>query len=441
MIIAIDGPSGTGKSTVAKGVAKKLGYTFFDTGAMYRSVAWMIRKEQIDPQDREKIKKQLPLFSYEIKSDAQGMRRYFACGTDVTEAIREPAISALASQIAAYEEVRALLVQIQRNFGTHRNAVFEGRDMGTVVFPKAELKIFLTARAEIRAQRRLNELFLKFPELASSLQFDQILQEITARDHTDSTRSISPLKQASDAVLIDTSDLSIEEVILKILTLANWKKQYPPMKIFYRIVYWITRTFFKLFFRLQIHGLEHFRPGAGIIASNHTSNYDPPVLSISCPEEVHFLAKESLFHVPLLGRLIRRLNSHPVSRSGSDASTFKQVIQLLQEGKKIILFPEGNRSPDGTLQPIERGLAFIAQKAVCPIFPAYIQGSFAAWPRVRRWPRLSGSIQVVFGTPIDSELCMGQSKKEKEEFMTTQTTSALKNLKAWLEEGAHGTPP
>src|SRR5689334_14286321 len=117
-----------------------------------------------------------------------------------------------------------------------------------------------------------------------------------------------------------------------------------------------------------------------MIVANHVSNYDPPVLSISCPEEVHFLAKGSLFRKALLGRIIPLLNAHPIARSATDASTFRNLIALLRKGKKVILFPEGGRSVDGTLQPLQRGLFFIAQKALCPIFPAYIQGTYDAWP-------------------------------------------------------------
>lgn len=440
MIIAIDGPSGTGKSTVAKSVAKKLGFTFFDTGAMYRAAAWWIRQENIDPDHREEIARRLPQFRYEIEIRPNGERRYIVGSTDVTEAIRSPSISTEASKIAAYPEVRQAIVEIQRNFGGRGNAVFEGRDMGTVVFPDANLKIFLTAKPMVRAQRRFDELLLKFPELSESLKFDQILKEIEERDRNDSTRSISPLKQADDAILIDTSERSVDEVVAQILVLVRQMRRYPPMKLSYKIIYWIARIFFKVCFRLRIYGLEHFRTGSGILAANHVSNYDPPVLSISCPEEVHFLAKESLFRVPLLGPLIRMLNSHPVSGSSTDARTFREIVRLLQEGKKVILFPEGTRSADGELQPLERGMAFIAQKAHCPIFPAYIEGTFPAWPSSKKFPKLFGRITVVFGAPIEWSDVEGLDKREAERYLTERTEESLRNLKIWLENGARGLP-
>jgi cytidylate kinase len=436
MIITIDGPSGTGKSTVAKGVAKRLGFTFFDTGAMYRSLAWLVLKENIDPADRIQVENLLASFHFEIRTLKDGERRYFVNSHDVSKEIRTQTISNASSQIAVYPEVRQAMVKIQRKFGLAVDAVFEGRDMGTVVFPEADLKIFLTAKPRVRAERRYRELLQKFPDL--SMTQEEILKEIEERDNTDSTRAISPLKQASDATLIDTSHLTAEQVINKIVALKP-KRRFPKMKLSYHIVYSLARTFFKLCFGLRIYGLEHFRPGAAIIAANHSSLYDPPVLSISCPEEVHFLAKGSLFDIPLLGRLIRVLNSHPIAHGASDTQTLKKMIEFLTQGKKLILFPEGQRSQDGQLLPLERGLAFLVQKAHCRVIPAYIHGSFGAWPRGRKFPKLFGKMAVVFGSSIEWEDNL--DKKAAQERITTQTEAAIRDLKAWFDAGAKGTPP
>ena len=441
MIIVIDGPSGTGKSTVAKEVAKGLGFTFFDTGAMYRAFAWMVRGEKIDPSEKEKVLALLPRFSYEIRKDDEGKTLYFCSNQDVTEAIREPEVAPIASRISIYPEVRLVMTDLQRKLGTSCNAVFEGRDMGTVVFPKADLKIFLTADSRIRAERRYEELLLKFPDLAPSLHFETILKEIEERDRNDSTREVAPLKQASDAHRIDTSGLPIESVVNAILRLVPKKKVYPPMKWSYWIVYFCARLFFKLCFRLKIHGLSHFRPGAGIIVANHTSNFDPPVLSISCPEEVHFLAKESLFRILILGRWIKNLNAHPVSRTGTDLQTFRMILQLIEEKRKVILFPEGTRSPDGEIRSLERGLSFIVQKSKAPIFPAYIDGTFSAWPIVKKFPKLFGKITIAFGSPIEWEEFERFEKREREERILQRTLSALRDLKRWFDGGAEGSPP
>lgn len=444
MIIAIDGPSGTGKSTVAKEVARKLNFTYFDTGAMYRSFAWKVVQEGVDPSNAGAVRKIADHFQFDIETDRTGEKHYLVNKVDVTHKIRTQEISRASSQISIYPFVRQVVVKIQRHFGRAGDAVFEGRDMGTVVFPDAELKVFLTARPEIRAQRRYNELLVKFPDLADSVSPQQILSEIEERDQKDSTRAVSPLRQAKDAVLIDTSDLTAEEVTLRILELYSHAipaRKYHPMRRTYRWVILITRAILKIFYRLRVYGQGHFRPGSGVIAANHISFFDPPVISVSCPEEVHFLAREPLFHVPVLGKLIRHLNSHPVARDASDAHTFRVLIQLLQEGKKVILFPEGSRSLDGQMQPLEKGLSFLVYKSRCGILPVYVDGTYQVWKRGSRFPRLFGRIRCVFGSPIEWEEFDGMEKREAMEQITQRTDQALHALKDWLDQGAHGDPP
>ncbi|MDP1607806.1 MAG: (d)CMP kinase [Chlamydiales bacterium] len=429
MIITIDGPSGTGKSTIAKKLAHLLRFTFFDTGAMYRSFAWFVQNRG-KAGDPDQICLLVSEFHFSIETNAEGGKQYLVNGLDVTHQIRFESISALASEVAKIPEVRHELVSIQRRLAAESNAVFEGRDMGTVVFPEADLKIFLTANPEVRAQRRYQELVAKFPDCLDSLSLEQIQQDIIQRDHNDATRQVSPLKQAPDAILIDTSYLSIQQVTDKIIDIYKKKLQrlFPKMKWPYWLVCSFARLFFRFFFRLQVRGLEYFRPGAGIIAANHVSLYDPEVVSISCPEEVHFLAKESLFRIPILGRLIRILNAHPVSRGGADAATFRLTLRLLQEGKKVILFPEGKRSPDGSVQPLEKGLAFLVQKGKCPIFPVYVSGTFDAWPRGRKFPKLRGKIVCTFGPPIEWKEFEKMDKKEASANINERTYEALCSL-------------
>jgi cytidylate kinase len=221
MIITIDGSSGTGKSTVAKRVAQRLGFAFFDTGAMYRSVAWFLLQKKIPLSDTGGIENILPSFSFSIETSGD-KKRYLACGSDVTDAIRTLSVTKMASEAAALPAVRKALWAIQRSFAENGNAVFEGRDMGTVVFPDADLKIFLKAAPEVRAQRRLSELIEKYPNEYSSLDYEKILAELLSRDAFDSHRKLAPLKCPEDALVIDTSFLSIDEVVDKIL---EYKKE------------------------------------------------------------------------------------------------------------------------------------------------------------------------------------------------------------------------
>jgi cytidylate kinase len=218
MIITIDGPVGTGKSTIAKLLAAKLGFIHFDTGAMYRSVTYGVIKHKIDPDDEEHMRNLLKDFDFDIKI-ANGANRYFFESEDISEKIRGEAVTSLVSKVSAIGMVREKLVELQRKLGKGKDAVFEGRDMGSFVFPKAELKIFLIASSEIRAQRRFDELKQKFPQDSANLTFAEVLESVVARDEYDSTREISPLIQAQDAHIIDTSDLSIEEVLETIISI------------------------------------------------------------------------------------------------------------------------------------------------------------------------------------------------------------------------------
>lgn len=216
MIITIDGPSGTGKSTVAKRVADSLHFAYFDTGAMYRAVAWMMIQKKIAVSDVEKIGQMLENFIFSIQGEGKE-KHYYASDQDVTKEIRSREVTSLVSAVSALPAVRKALWKIQRSFAGLGDAVFEGRDMGTVVFPQAEIKIFLTARPEIRAQRRLDEIKEKNPQEASKMDHQKMLEDIMRRDEYDSTRALAPLKKPQDAYEIDTSDLSIDEVVSEIL--------------------------------------------------------------------------------------------------------------------------------------------------------------------------------------------------------------------------------
>lgn len=216
MIITIDGPSGTGKSTVARQVAKRLHFIYFDTGAMYRAFTWFVLKNGVNIQDPKTVKNYLEAFDFKIEEN-QDQKHYFVGAVDVTEEIRSKAVTEFVSTVAALPIVRSHLLSFQHRFAKKHSAVFEGRDLGTVVFPEAEIKIYLDAEPKVRAERRLKELLLKNPEFYKNLKPDQMMEALLRRDQLDSTRKVAPLRCASDAHKIDTTHLSIDQVVNEIV--------------------------------------------------------------------------------------------------------------------------------------------------------------------------------------------------------------------------------
>ena len=207
--IAIDGPAGAGKSTIARRLAKEMGYYYVDTGAIYRTVAYFMDLLGVAPKDVDGVSRYIDELNVEIEYDEDGLQHMLMNGIDVTDDIRTPDISQKASLISAHAVVRDMLLDMQRDVAKKHNVIMDGRDIGTVVLPRATVKIFLTASAQVRAQRRHLELAAK----GSKDSFEKVLADIQLRDHQDSTREIAPLKQAKDAILVDTSAMQVDEVV------------------------------------------------------------------------------------------------------------------------------------------------------------------------------------------------------------------------------------
>ncbi len=207
--IAIDGPAGAGKSTIAKALAKELGYRYVDTGAIYRTVAYFLDLWGVSPKDVDGVTRYIDELTVNIEYDEDGKQHMIMNGMDVTDEIRTQDISQKASLVSAHAVVRDVLLDMQRDVAKKYNVIMDGRDIGTVVLPRATVKIFLTASAEVRARRRTDELIAK----GQNAEYNTILKEIQQRDYQDMNRPIAPLKQANDAVLLDTSELDIEAVL------------------------------------------------------------------------------------------------------------------------------------------------------------------------------------------------------------------------------------
>ena len=207
--IAIDGPAGAGKSTIAKALAKQLGYYYVDTGAIYRTVAYFLDLLGVSPKDVDGVERYIDELTVQIEYDEEGTQHMLMNGMDVTDEIRTQDISQKASLVSAHAVVRDMLLDMQRDVAKKHNVIMDGRDIGTVVLPKANVKIFLTASAQVRAQRRCDQLIAK----GQKANFEQVLKEIEQRDYQDTHRPIAPLKMARDSIKLDTSNLDIDGVL------------------------------------------------------------------------------------------------------------------------------------------------------------------------------------------------------------------------------------
>ena len=217
--IAIDGPAGAGKSTMAKRLAKELGYMYVDTGAIYRTVAYFFDLWGVSPKDIDGITRYIDELNINIEYDEDGLQHMIMNGMDVTGDIRTQEISQKASLVSAHAIVREMLLDMQRDVAKNYNVIMDGRDIGTVVLPKANVKIFLTASPEVRAKRRTDELIAK----GQKADYNKILQEIKQRDYQDTHREIAPLKMARDSIKLDTSDMNIDEVIAEMKRIVGEK--------------------------------------------------------------------------------------------------------------------------------------------------------------------------------------------------------------------------
>jgi cytidylate kinase len=214
--IAIDGPGGAGKSTVAKAVAKRLDILYVDTGALYRTVGLYVRSKDVDPKDAEGVGALLPEISIEVKYE-NGAQHVYLNGVDHGDAIRTPEMSMYASAVSAIPSVRAFLLETQKDIARKNSVIMDGRDIGTVIIPDADLKIFMTASAECRAMRRFKEL----TERGQTVRYEDVLAEMNQRDGQDSSRAIAPTKAADDAIYFDNSELDFEQTVDAIIRMVN----------------------------------------------------------------------------------------------------------------------------------------------------------------------------------------------------------------------------
>ncbi|MBN2184570.1 MAG: (d)CMP kinase [Candidatus Krumholzibacteriota bacterium] len=384
MLVTIDGPAGSGKSTTASLLAKELGLTYLDTGAMYRAVTWDSLENGIRPEDEEGVTERARNLKLELK-DLDGVPSLFLDGEPLGNRIRSSEVSAAVSPVSKHPGVRKSLVKVQRSLAANGGIVAEGRDTGTTVFPFADVKIFLVADIESRASRRKNQM----ADMDMEGDIDSIRENINRRDHIDSTREHSPLRQPPGSIVVDTSGISIQEqvelikniVISKAQELARlrvWpgeKNDKAKMPLYWRLASVSVYIFYKMIFGLKTYGRDNISYRENyIFASNHISNSDPPIVGSALKRKIWILAKRELFRNFFLGRLIKKFNAIPVSRGKADRLSVMTIMDKLLKGDSVLLFPEGTRSRNGRIRELKSGLGYYAIQTGRPIVPLFIRG-------------------------------------------------------------------
>ena len=385
--IAIDGPGGAGKSSVAKAVAKELGIIYVDTGALYRTIALYMTKNGISPSDTETVIANLNNFKLELKF-LEGRQVILLDGEDVGDTIRTPEISMAASTISAIKEVREFLLNMQRNVARHNSVIMDGRDIGTVILPYAEVKIFLTASPEARAKRRYDELVAK----GQDVSYEQVYNEMVERDKNDSTRAIAPCVKADDAILLDNSKLTPEKTAKAVIKIVKKNR-----KSLYRKLHPWLAPLIRFFQRIKPIGIENIpaTDNSYVICANHIAAKDVILIGAAYPEPIRFVAKKELFSVPILGKLIKSLGAIKLDRGGSDVAAIKTSVNLAKAGFNIAIFPQGHRYPgiDPSNTPTKNGAALIAYKSESDVLPVYIKTKNNKYRFLRK-------IEIIFGKPI-----------------------------------------
>ena len=441
-VITIDGPAGAGKSTAARLLAERLGYTLVPTGAMYRALALSVMRAGIPAREGPELRAHLAPRSIVVEAG-----RVSLDGEDVTDAIRSREVARVTSDITTLASVRAKVTPLQQALAAGGGVVLEGRDTGTVVCPEAEVKFYLTASLAARARRRQAEL----AAMGTSVPLEALTAELAARDVQDETRELAPLRKAPGAIEVDTSDLTAEQVVERLLAEIDRHRSgagrradapgrreataepreatpAPRPRALYAVLRLCTLALARVLFRLESKGSENI-PDTGpvLLVSNHSSVLDPPLVGSAAGRQLSFLAKAELFHVPLLGALIHRLNARPIRREGADPAALRTAMRVLEEGGALLIFPEGTRGEEGIIRSAKAGAGMLAVLSGAPVVPVYVQGTGRAWPRGRRLPR-PAKVSVTFGKPIKFETDRG-ARKGRYEVASREMMEAVARLK------------
>jgi cytidylate kinase len=412
-VIALDGPAGSGKTTVAARTARAVGWRFVDTGATYRAATLAVLRAGADLGDPDAVAAAVAGARIELSTRATDDRpTVLLDGTDVSLEIRGPEVTAAVSAVSAIPTVRAQLIDLQRRAIGRAGAVVEGRDISTVVAPHAGVKVYLDARPEVRALRRRSD-------GPAHGELHEVQQALATRDALDS--QTNKLVPSDGAVHLDTSDLSLEQVVDAVVELARaagivedadttgaapatsplpWVQAAGHRKDW---LIGLARPFgwllFHSAFKVRVVGKQHVpRTGAVLMAGNHTGFLDGPLAFALCPRPATFLTKSELFVGPI-SRALGWLGQIPVHRRRPDRAALRSALQVLQHGGAVGVFPEGTRGA-GTLETVSDGVAYLAVRSGAPLVPIAVLGTSEAMPKGARLPRWRTPVTLVFGPPF-----------------------------------------
>lgn len=432
--IAIDGPAASGKSTLAQRLASHLRYLYLDTGVMYRAVTLAALRSGVPVGDETAVTELAGRVSIDVRPATVGDGRQYDVlldGEDVTWAIRSPEVDAHVSQVSMYAGVREAMGRLQHEIGRRGHVVMVGRDIGTVILPDADLKIYLDASVEERARRR----FLECRQRGQPQALEDILHGMRERDRLDSTRDLAPLKPATEALVVDTTDLTIEQMVARALEMVeragsgarNVHRGRLPgggqggsgegplgetrvegggsvhipcgVRLFRGIGRPAFRFLFRVLCRIRIEGLENIpKEGGYLVSGNHLSIIDPPFVVAFWPRPLEAVGAVEVLERPFQGQLMRLYGAMSVHRGQADRGLLDEMVRRLRAGFPVLMDPEGRRSHVPGMQTAHPGVAYVAARARVPVIPVGVTGSeaaTAAWKRGRR-----GNLKMVIGKPV-----------------------------------------
>ncbi len=451
LVVALDGPGSSGKSSVGAAAALELGYRFMDTGLLYRAATRLANRRGIEPDDVARLVGLVR--EIELAPDDKGrLARVLVDGIDETDDVHTEEVDRRVSAYSRVPELRAALLERQRSIADGGRIIVAGRDIGTVVLPDADLKVFLSASAEERARRRAEERGID-PAGPEGLA---ILAELRRRDELDSTRTVAPLRPADDARILVTDGNRFEQTVAMVTDAIRKAERTAsstgPEPLESHIAWWmmllarVVRVVLSAFVRLRVEGDLAAIPRTGpvILAANHASNADPvvlgAVLTLSLGRRMHWLAKKEIFDWPIIGWMARNGGIHPVDRSTADVEAFRTARRILDEGQVLFVFPEGTRSPDGRLQRSRDGVAMLALRTGALIVPIGIAGSDKVWPKGQKLPRPGGHVTVTVGRPfrLADEVPAGLRGREAKTAATTGLMRRIAELLPARQRGVYG---